>query len=121
LVEVALPGVVLDDVEIKAEEHFLTIQAKRLPVAFEEDALIHIQEMPFSYLLREFEFFAPIVTEQIEARMDRGILYISVPKLEVTHRIPVSAGMIESRLPGLKTQIISKTDSSRHNKEVVSK
>jgi len=44
------------------------------------------------YLVRHFEFETPIILEHIEARMDRGILFVSVPKVEAALRIPVSAG-----------------------------
>ncbi len=105
LLEVALPGVVLDDVDLKSEQHSIVVRAKRLPAPFEEDAIAHIQEMPFANLIRTFEFNMPILPEQVEARMDRGILYISVPKLEVAHRIHVAAGAIDSRISGMKTQV----------------
>lgn len=119
LLEIALPGVVLDDVELKAEEYFIVIRAKRLPAPFEEEAIVHTQEMPYAYLVRNFEFNMPILAEQVEARMDRGILYISVPKLEIAHRIPVSAGSIETRLPGMKTHVVSKTEVRHTGKEAV--
>jgi HSP20 family protein len=119
LLEIALPGVVLDDVELKAEEFFIVIRAKRLPAPFEEEAIVHAQEMPYAFLIRNFEFDMPILAEQVEARMDRGILYISVPKLEIAHRIPVSAGSIESRLPGFKTHVVSKNEPVRHGKEAI--
>jgi HSP20 family molecular chaperone IbpA len=112
LIEVALPGVVLDDVEIKSEQNFITIQAKRLPALFEENAIIHIEEMPFTNLVRHFEFNLPIIAEQVEARMDRGILYVSVPKLEIAHRIPVAHGTIDTRMQGMKTQVGNKTQVS---------
>jgi HSP20 family protein len=117
LLEVALPGVVLDDVELKSEQNFITIQAKRLPAVFEEQALVHMQEMPYANLVRHFEFNTPIFSEQVEARMDRGILYVSVPKMEIAHRIPVSHGTIEGRLGGMKTQVIGKTQINNQSKQ----
>ena len=38
VLEIALPGVVLDDVELKVEYSTLTVVAKRTPVLFEEKA-----------------------------------------------------------------------------------
>jgi HSP20 family protein len=110
ILQIALPGVVLDDVELKAEENCLTVVAKRTPAMFEERAHIVRKELPQGYLVRQFSFEAPVLIEQIEARMDRGILFVSVPKLEVARRIPVSAGSIDMHIPGLKTNVPHKND-----------
>ena len=120
ILQVALPGVVLDDVELKVEENLLTVVAKRTPAMFEEKAAILRKELPAGYLVREFEFETEIHHEHIEARMDRGILFISIPKVEVALRIPVSAGNLEGHLQGMKTRV-SKSDSLRSQKEVTLK
>jgi HSP20 family protein len=111
VLEIALPGVVLDDVELKVEENILTVIAKRTPNMFEERASLLRKEMPCGYFVRHFEFDAPIFQEHIEARMDRGILFVSLPKIEAAMRIPVSAGSIESHVPGLKTRVGEKSRS----------
>jgi len=121
LLEIALPGVVLDDIELKAEENCITVLAKRTPSMFEERAFFLRKEMPAGYLVRHFEFDRPILHDQIEARMDRGILFVSVPKVEAALRIPVSAGSIESHLPGVKTRVASKSEAIRTGKEVAIK
>ncbi|MBY0548263.1 MAG: Hsp20/alpha crystallin family protein [Candidatus Obscuribacterales bacterium] len=95
IIELALPGVVLDDVQLKIEGNVLTICAKRTPTLFEERATVLQRELPVVYLVRHFEFDTRIMCEQVEARLDRGILYISIPKLDAAIRIPVSAGMAE--------------------------
>jgi HSP20 family protein len=117
VLEIALPGVVLDDIELKVEENVLTLIAKRTPNMVEERATLVRKEMPCGYFVRHFEFEAPIYNEHIEARMDRGILFISLPKVEVATRIPVSHGSIESHIPGLKTRVGSKNEM-RSGKEV---
>jgi len=119
VLEIALPGVVLDDVEIKVEYNTLVVVGKRTPHMFEEKASVLRKELP-SLLIREFEFETEILHEQIEARMDRGILFISIPKVEQAIRIPVSAGTFESHLPGMKTRI-GKSESLRTSKEVTLK
>lgn len=98
ILEVSLPGVVLDDVELKAEGNYLTLMAKRTPNMFEERAIYLRKELPCHYLVREFEFEEEIAVEEIEARLDRGILFISIPKEEVALRIPVSHGNIEQHM-----------------------
>ncbi len=98
ILEVSLPGVVLDDVELKAEGNYLHLVAKRTPSMFEERATYLRKELPCHFLVREFEFEEDISLEEIEARLDRGILFISIPKLESAVRIPVSAGAIEQHM-----------------------
>jgi HSP20 family protein len=98
ILEVSLPGVVLDDVELKVEENYMMLIAKRTPNMFEERAIHLRRELPSHYLVREFEFSEDIEAEEIEARLDRGILFISIPKVEAAVRIPVSAGSIEQHM-----------------------
>lgn len=98
ILEVSLPGVVLDDVELKAEGNYLYLVAKRTPNMFEERATYLRKELPCQFLVREFEFEEEICHEEIEARLDRGILFISIPKFEAAVRIPVSAGSIEQHM-----------------------
>jgi HSP20 family protein len=98
ILEVSLPGVVLDDVELKVEENYMMLIAKRTPNMFEERAIYLRRELPSHYLVREFEFSEDIEAEEIEARLDRGILFISIPKVEAAVRIPVSAGSIEQHM-----------------------
>jgi len=112
VLELALPGVVLDDVELKVEDNFLTVIAKRTPNMFEERAVYLRKELPCHFLVREFEFEDEIVIEEIEARLDRGILFISLPKLEAAIRIPVSAGSIESH-PNETTTRVHKGESRK--------
>ncbi len=118
VLEIALPGVVLDDVELKVEENTLTVVAKRTPAMFEERASILRKELPSGHMVREFEFETEILHDQIEARMDRGILFVSIPKVEVALRIPVSAGNLEGHLNGMKTRV-NKTDNMQNRKQEV--
>jgi len=120
VLEIALPGVVLDDVELKVEENILTVVAKRTPNMFEERAALLHKELPCGYFVRHFEIETEIMIEHIEARMDRGILFVSIPKVEQAVRIPVSHGNIESHLPGMKTRVQPKNEQLR-NKELVNK
>ncbi|MBX9721997.1 MAG: Hsp20/alpha crystallin family protein, partial [Candidatus Obscuribacterales bacterium] len=66
IIEVALPGVVLDDVHLKIEDNVLSISAKRTPTLFEERAIVLQKELPSHYILRQFEFDTEIIAEQIE-------------------------------------------------------
>lgn len=121
VLEIALPGVVLDDVELKVEENLLTVVAKRTPNMFEERAALLHKELPCGYFIRHFEFETPIIIDHIEARLDRGILFVSIPKVEQALRIPVSVGNIESHIPGMKTRVQTKNDQMRSQKELTVK
>lgn len=112
ILEVSLPGVVLDDVELKVEENYISLIAKRTPNMFEERATYLRKELPCHFLVREFEFEDEICVEEIEARLERGILFISVPKFESAVRIPVSAGSIEQHLSEGTTRV-SKTEGRK--------
>ncbi|MDR3613474.1 MAG: Hsp20/alpha crystallin family protein [Candidatus Obscuribacterales bacterium] len=120
VLEVALPGVCLDDIELKIEDSVLSVIAKRTPAMFEEKAAILRKEMAAGLLVREFEFETEILAEQIEARLERGILFISIPKVEVALRIPVSAGTLEGHMNTLKTRV-NKTELHQNRKEVAIK
>jgi HSP20 family protein len=121
VLEIALPGVVLDDVELKVEENILTVIAKRTPNMFEERAHLLHKELPCGFFVRHFEFETPIIIEHIEARMDRGILFVSLPKVEQAIRIPVSHGSIEGHLPGMKTRVTPKSEQLSSRKELTVK
>ena len=118
ILEIALPGVLLDDVEIKAEENYLTVIAKRTPAMFEERANVLRKELPLGLFTRQFVFDAAIMVEHIEARMEYGILFVSIPKLEAARRVPVSHGSIESVRSQVKTHVSSKAENLRSGKEV---
>lgn len=105
ILEVSLPGVVLDDVELKAEGTYLYLIAKRTPNMFEERATYLRKELPSHFLVREFEFEEEICLEEIEARLERGILFVSIPKFESAVRIPVSSGSIENHIMESSTRV----------------
>jgi HSP20 family molecular chaperone IbpA len=119
VLELALPGVVLDDVELKIEGNFLTVIAKRTPTMFEEKASYLRRELPATLMIREFEFETEILWENVEARLDRGLLFISLPKVEAAIRIPVSHGSIEGHVSSTKTRTL-KTEVRSH-KEITIK
>lgn len=103
LIQVALPGVNPDDVDITCERTSLTVKAHRdVPWNFESQS---DQEKP-SFLLNEFgegtftrtvTFPKPFTADAIEATFDRGILTIVAPiaqeaqpkKIKVTEGIPM--------------------------------
>lgn len=120
VLEIALPGVNIDDIELKVEENLLTVVAKRTPNMFEERGVVLHRELNCGYFVRHFEFETLIVHEHIEARVDRGILFVSIPKVEQALRIPVSAGSIESHIPGMKTRVSPKNEM-RTSKELTVK
>ncbi|MBK7836990.1 MAG: hypothetical protein IPJ49_04725 [Candidatus Obscuribacter sp.] len=70
-------------------------------------------------MVREFEFETEIMAEHIEARLDRGLLFISVPKTTAAIRIPVTHGTLENHMGALKNR--SHKTEVRSAKEVAIK
>jgi hypothetical protein len=86
---------------------------------FEEKASYLRRELPATLMVREFEFETEILWENVEARLDRGLLFISLPKVEAAIRIPVSHGSIEGHVSSTKTRTL-KTEV-RSGKEITIK
>lgn len=101
-VEMPLPGVRPEDVEITAEQNTLTIRGEIKPPPEEE-------ERKRTYLLRECRYGTfqrtitlpmPINADQIEATFEHGVLKMTIPKAPEARprRIPVTAGRAAGQL-----------------------
>lgn len=76
VVEVELPGVPLEDVEVTAEGHLLRVQGERKPAPSTDDECVHRMERYFGPFLREFSFPEEIDTTAVEASLENGLLTI---------------------------------------------
>jgi HSP20 family protein len=79
-VVVELAGVDEDDFEVQLFEDVLVIEGRRWLPRCEESAVYHaagIRQGPFRL---ELPLAAPIDHERVDARYDRGLLYITLPK-----------------------------------------
>ena len=75
--EFDLPGVVADDVDIKILENVLHVSANR---PLKSDVTFLRQERQFGSVERKFSMPARVDENQIEAKLNSGVLTISVAK-----------------------------------------
>lgn len=79
-VEVALPGVCKEDLQIEVRGPKLTLQARR-PNTSREGRLIHGEPAPDGYRL-ELRLGSALNGPSLSARLDSGLLRISIPLVE---------------------------------------
>lgn len=95
LLAAELPGVPTDNIEITAENGFLTIKGtKDAAKADDENVTEHRTERTFGEFYRRFKLPKTANTEDISAVSKDGVLHVSIPKQPDVQpkRIPVSAG-----------------------------
>lgn len=93
IIEVELPGVNKQDIDITLIKTTLTIKALKLE-CFEEDKINYVcMERAFGRMFRSIELPFPVDTEKIKAVFRNGILTICVPKVEdkrnISRRVPI--------------------------------
>lgn len=80
-VEVELPGLAPEDVEITAENGVLTIRGeKRSERKEDEQSRYHVVERTYGSFMRTFQLPQGVDEEQIGADFDNGILSLRIPK-----------------------------------------
>ena len=94
LVTVELPGVKLDDLEITLEGGLLTIRGERQFTSESSEEQYHRVERSSGAFRRSITLPAQIMTDEVEASMEDGVLRILVPKAEEAKpkRIQVTPG-----------------------------
>ena len=93
-VELELPGMKPEDVEITAENGVLTIRGEKRSERKEgEDSRYHVVERTYGSFMRTFQLPQGIDEEQINANFENGILTLLVPKaaLPQPRRIQINA------------------------------
>lgn len=83
--EIAIPGVSKKDIELKAEKGFLNIKVNK-----EADTTTKFIRKEFDYLSFDKNFRLPKTVEaaHISAKMEKGILVVSLPKKEEAKEQP---------------------------------
>jgi HSP20 family protein len=79
-ITVDLAGVEEDDFEVQLFEDVLVVEGRRQLPSCQEEAVYHaasIRQGPFRV---ELPLPAPVDAERVEARYDRGLLHITLPK-----------------------------------------
>ena len=80
MLEIEMPGVKKDGLEISVENNELTVIGRRsLPVV--EGTLIHRESRPENFR-RAFEIDPSIDADKISAKIDQGLVTLTLPKAE---------------------------------------
>ena len=77
-----LPGVKPDDVKISLENQVLTIQGEKKQVAEESSERWHRYERSYGSFERMFTLPSSVDAERIQAKVDNGLLTVTLPKAE---------------------------------------
>jgi HSP20 family protein len=94
-VELELPGLKPEDVEITAENGVLTIRGeKRSERKEDEQSRYHVVERTYGSFMRTFQLPQGVDEDQIAAEFDNGILSLRIPKaaLPQPRRIQINPG-----------------------------
>jgi HSP20 family molecular chaperone IbpA len=79
-VTVDLAGVDENDFEIQLFDNGLVVEGRRHLPSCAEDAVYHAAGIPQGSFRLELPLPAPIDAERVEARYDRGLLHVTLPK-----------------------------------------
>jgi len=79
-VEVDLPGIKKEDIQISLEDNILKVHGERKEKTKQENTTQHYSEVFYGSFTREF--LLPVATEKeaVKARYEDGVLFITVPK-----------------------------------------
>ncbi len=81
-IEVDLPGVKKEDIEIKVEDDYLTINAQRRYKNETKEDDYYLCESSFGMFSRSFALSDAINRDKIDAKYENGRLYITLEKAE---------------------------------------
>jgi len=90
-VEAALPGVKPEDVEVRVEGNVVTIKAETKRSKETSEEKYSYRERYYGVVQRTFTLPADVSADKAEAKLENGILKLTLPKTERTkaHRIKV--------------------------------
>lgn len=77
-----LPGVDAKDLEVSLDGDRLTVKGRRPAPAADERAIVHRQERATGDFERTFELPYAVDAGKVEARYDKGVLHLTLPRRE---------------------------------------
>lgn len=90
-----LPGLTEDQIEVKLSNGMVTIKGEKSSERVEDEGDYHLRERSFGSFQRSFRVPQNVDADKIEARFDKGVLKISLPKsaaaLQEERKIDVKA------------------------------
>lgn len=98
-----VPGMSPEDIQINLENNVLTVSGEKRHGLEEEGLRWHLSERRFGRFSRSFVLPRDVEHDEIEARLEDGVLHVSVPKSEQAkpRRIEIQGGG-KRRLVGKK-------------------
>jgi HSP20 family protein len=81
MLEAEMPGVTRDNVQINTEDTELTIVGRKSDTAVDDAKVLYRESHSHDYR-RVFELHPSVDTAKIKARMDNGLLKVTLPKAE---------------------------------------
>jgi HSP20 family protein len=93
VVNVDLPGVAPDSIDLQVERNVLTVRAERRPVEVGEDVQMVLSERPLGVFSRQLFLGDTLDTERIDASYEAGVLTLTIPIAEKSkpRRIQITA------------------------------
>lgn len=79
-VEVEIPGIQSEDIEIAIENNALVIKGEKNVVTEDKDNKMHVVERKYGSFQRALTLMDNVNVDEIKAEYDNGMLYINVPK-----------------------------------------
>jgi HSP20 family protein len=79
-VQAELPGLNLGDIDVKISEGVLTIKGEKSEEHVEDDEDYHLRERSYGQFQRSFRLPNGVDTDKVEARFDKGVLHVKLPK-----------------------------------------
>lgn len=92
LVNLDLPGVDPDSVELTVERNVLTVKAER-PASHGKDDDVLIAERPTGQFTRRLLLGQALDTDRVEAHYDRGVLSLTIPVAEKAKSRRIEVGV----------------------------
>jgi len=101
-INVSLPGVNPDDVEITLNNNTLTIRGEVRAEEEREDKTYHVRERRIGSFVRSIALPSSINADAIDAHYDNGVLRLRLPKVEEARpkRIQVQTGGTSKMIEG---------------------
>jgi len=78
--QVELPGLSEDQIEVKLANGMVTIKGEKSSERIEDEQDYHLRERSFGSFQRSFRVPANVEPDKIEARFDKGVLKVTLPK-----------------------------------------
>ena len=80
-INIELPGVDADDIDVTLHDHVLTIKGEKSENREETGKTFYFSERRYGSFQRSFRLPATVSADQIDATYKNGVLMVSVPKL----------------------------------------